>query len=272
MTSALQVALVTTGLATLALAWWVTRLRGALRTSEHEIARLQGVALRRADQMSVFSHEVRTPLSLIKGSADLLAEETPGPLTSTQAKFVDTISGSADHVIELAEDMLAHARIEAGLFEVHLRQVELRSYLRSVVQELRQVHRHRAIALDAPGPPTRVHLGPQLIHQLVSNLVANALRHDDGADNEVVVRGHTADGNVILAISDQGRGMNEAERSRLFERFSSGAPIGEGTGLGLYISAHIAELHGGRILVDTIAQHGTTMLVAFPAGEDKAAA
>ncbi|GAA4121616.1 hypothetical protein GCM10022415_24590 [Knoellia locipacati] len=271
MTSALRAGLLTTGLATLALAWWVTRLRAALQRSRHEIARLQGVALRRADQVSVLSHEVRTPLALIKGSADLLAEETPGPLTSTQAKFVDTISGSADHVIELAEDMLAHARIEAGLFEVHLRQVELRAYLRSVVHELRQVHRHRAIALDAPGPPTRVYLDPQLIHQLVSNLVANALRHDDGVDNEVVVRGHTADGNVILAISDQGRGMNEEERSRLFARFSSSAPLGEGTGLGLYISAHIAELHGGRILVDTIAQHGTTMLVSFPAGEDKEA-
>jgi signal transduction histidine kinase len=269
MTAALQVGLLATGLATVLIGWWVRSLHLRLRTSTREISRLQGLALRRADQVSVLSHEVRTPLALIKGSADLLAEQSPGPLTSTQAKFVDTISSSAEHVIELAEDLLAHARIEAGLFEVHLRQVELRAYLRSVVRELRQVHRHRAIALDAPGPPTRVYLDPQLIHQLVSNLVGNALRHDDGVENEVVVRGHTADGNVILAISDQGRGMSEAERARLFARFSSSAPIGEGTGLGLYISAHIAELHGGRILVDTIAQHGTTMLVAFPAGADK---
>lgn len=269
MTPALEVGLLTLALTTALLGWWVRRLRIRLRTSTHEIARLHDLALRRADQVSVLSHEVRTPLALIKGSADLLAEETPGPLTSTQAKFVDTISGSAEHVIALAEDLLAHARIEAGLFEMHLREVELRAYLRTVVRELRQVHHHRAIALDAPGPPTRVYLDPQLIQQLISNLVGNALRHDDSADNAVVVRGHTADGDVVIAISDQGRGMSEDERSRLFARFSSGAPVGEGTGLGLYISAHIAELHGGRILVDTIAQHGTTMLVTFPAGEDK---
>jgi signal transduction histidine kinase len=269
MTPALLVGLLAMALVIALLAWWVRRLRSQLRTSAREIARLQELALRRADQVSVLSHEVRTPLALIKGSADLLAEESPGPLTTTQAKFVDTISGSADHVITLAEDLLAHARIEAGLFEVQLREVELRAYLRSIVRELRQVHHHRAIALDAPGPPTRVYLDPQLIQQLVSNLVANALRHDDSPENEVVVRGHTADGNVIISISDQGRGMNEEERSRLFARFSSGAPVGEGTGLGLYISAHIAELHGGRILVDTIAKHGTTMLVTFPAGEDK---
>jgi signal transduction histidine kinase len=266
MTPALQVGLLALGLTTALLGWWVRRLHVRLRTSRHEIGRLHDLALRRADQVSVLSHEVRTPLALIKGSADLLAEQTPGPLTPTQARFVDTISGSAEHVIALTEDLLTHARIEAGLFEVHLRQVELRSYLRSVVRELRQVHQHRAIALDAPGPPTRVHLDPQLVHQLVSNLVGNALRHDDAPGNEVVVRGHTADGNVVIAISDQGRGMSEAERSRLFERFSSGARLGEGTGLGLYISSHIAELHGGRILVDTIAQHGTTMLVTFPAG------
>lgn len=268
MTPGLQVGLLAMALTTVLLGWWVRRLRIRLRTSTHEIARLHDLALRRADQVSVLSHEIRTPLALIKGSADLLAEETPGPLTTTQAKFVDTISGSADHVIALAEDLLAHARIEAGLFEVHLREVELRAYLRSVVRELRQVHHHRAIALDAPGPPTRVHLDPKLIQQLVSNLVGNALRHDASADNAVVVRGHTADGSVIIAISDQGRGMSEEERSRLFERFSSSAPVGEGTGLGLYISGHIAELHGGRILVDTIAQHGTTMLVTFPSGED----
>ena len=266
MTPALQVGLLVLGLTTVLLGWWVRRLHLRLRTSSHEISRLHDLALRRADQVSVLSHEVRTPLALIKGSADLLAEQTPGPLTATQVSFVDTISGSAEHVIALTEDLLAHARIEAGLFEVHRRPVELRASLRSVVRELRQVHHHRAIALDAPGPPTRVHLDPQLVHQLVSNLVGNALRHDDGPDNEVVVRGHTADGNVVIAISDQGRGMSETERSRLFERFSSGAPLGEGTGLGLYISSHIAELHGGRILVDTIAQHGTTMLVTFPAG------
>jgi signal transduction histidine kinase len=249
----------------LALMWWIERLRRVGRTHLREIERLQELAHRRADQISVLSHEVRTPLALIKGSADLLAEQTPGPLTPTQAKFVDTISDSAAHVISLSEDLLMGARIEAGLFEVHLREVELRSYLRSVVRELRQVHSHRAVALDVPGPPTKVMLDPKLIHQLISNLVGNSLRHDDDPHNEIVVRGHTAEGNVLIAISDHGRGMSDSERAGLFERFRTSAPLGQGTGLGLYISKHIVELHGGRIFVDTIASHGTTVLVTFPA-------
>lgn len=247
------------------LAWWLVRLRRQYVTAQRDIARLEDLAKRRADQVSVLSHEIRTPLALIKGSADLLVEETPGPLTDVQRRFATTISDSAEHVINLAEDLLAQARIEAGLFEVHLRPVELRSYLRSVVRELRQVH-DRSIVLDTPGPPARVLLDPQLVHQLLTNLVANSLRHDPNPVNQVTVRGYLADADVVISISDRGRGMTEQQRAQLFERFRTTAALGEGTGIGLYISRHIVELHGGSIHVDTIAQHGTTMLVTFPAG------
>lgn len=250
----------------LGLGFWVHRLHVHARTQTRENERLGELLSRRADQISVLSHEVRTPLALIKGSADLLAEQTPGPLTQTQARFVETISGSAHHVISLTEDLLTHARIEAGLFDVQLRQVELRAYLRSVVRELRQVHPERGVILDAPGRPTRVMLDPKLIHQLISNMVGNSLRNDPDPRNEVRVRGLAAEGNVIISISDHGRGMSESERESIFARFTSSAPIGEGTGLGLYISQHIAELHGGTINVDTISAHGTTMVITFPSG------
>lgn len=230
-----------------------------------DVERLQEVAKRRADQVSILSHEVRTPLALIRGSADLLAEQSPGPLNEVQERFVETISRSASHVISLAEDLLITARIEAGLFEVHLRRVQLRSFLRSTVRELRLVHR-RDIVLDTPGPPVRVVLDPGLVGQLIGNLVANSVRHDPDRTSVIGVRGHVAEGMVVLAVSDSGRGMSEEERAQIFGRFQSTAALGEGAGLGLYICRHIAELHGGSIQVDTIAQHGTTMVVTFPAG------
>lgn len=230
-----------------------------------DVERLQEVAKRRADQVSILSHEVRTPLALIRGSADLLAEQSPGPLNEVQERFVETISHSANHVISLAEDLLITARIEAGLFEVHLRRVQLRSFLRSAVRELRLVHR-RDIVLDTPGPPVRVMLDPGLINQLIGNLVANSVRHDPDHANVVTVRGQVAEGMVVIAVSDSGGGMSEEERAQIFGRFHSTAALGQGAGLGLYICRHIAELHGGSIHVDTIAQHGTTMVVTFPAG------
>ena len=91
-----------------ALLAWVVAERRRNTTAAREIARLRDLALRRAEQVSVLSHEVRTPLALIKGSADLLVEETPGPLTDVQRKFVGTISDSAQHVISLGHTVIAH--------------------------------------------------------------------------------------------------------------------------------------------------------------------
>lgn len=252
-----------------ALTVMLVRQRRERATLDREVDRLRGVAKRRADQVSILSHEVRTPLALIRGSADLLAEQSPGPLNEVQERFVQTISNSADHVISLAEDLLITARIEAGLFEVHLRRVQLRSFLRSVVRELRLVHR-RDLVLDTPGPPVWVMLDPSLVTQLIGNLVANSLRHDPEPGNVVSVRGHVADGMVVLSVSDSGGGMTEDERAQIFGRFHSTAALGEGAGLGLYICRHIAELHGGSIHVDTIAHYGTTMVVTFPAGQPSA--
>ena len=114
-----------------------------------EAHRLRGIAQRNADQISVVSHEIRTPLSLMKGAADLLAEGSPGPLTDSQARFVQTISSNCHSVITLSEDLLTQARIDAGMFELHPQRVNLRALTMSVISELRHLH-PLPIALDCP--------------------------------------------------------------------------------------------------------------------------
>ena len=105
-----------------------------------EAHRLRGIAQRNADQISVVSHEIRTPLSLMKGAADLLAEGSPGPLTDSQTRFVQTISSNCHSVITLSEDLLTQARIDAGMFELHPQRVNLRALTMSVISELRHLH------------------------------------------------------------------------------------------------------------------------------------
>jgi len=227
-----------------------------------EAHRLRGIAQRNADQISVVSHEIRTPLSLMKGAADLLAEGSPGPLTDSQARFVQTISSNCHSVITLSEDLLTQARIDAGMFELHPQRVNLRALTMSVISELRHLH-PLPIALDCPGAPPRLWADPMLMRQALTNLVNNAMAHARNA-GLITVRVVNADAQILISVSDDGDGIPDGERQRLFERFQSGKPLRDGTGLGLVITRAIIQMHGGDVFVDSTPNRGTTMLFTLP--------
>ena len=236
----------------------VRKRRVELTTSLH----LHRLEARRADQVSVLSHEIRTPLAVILGSAELLAEQAPGPLTERQSVFIRRILDNATRMQSLAEQLLMQARIEAGIFEVNPTTVDIRALMRSVVEDLTQVA-EVPIVLDTLGAPVRAYVDPQLIRQVVTNLIMNAV-HSDPHSSRVEVRVVAGDDQVMVSVSDGGTGMTDAQRDRLFRKFSSGQPLGNGTGIGLFISQQLVEMHGGRIFVDTISGKGTTMMFTLP--------
>lgn len=235
-----------------------------------DIVRLRDTAQRNADQISVVSHEIRTPLALMKGAADLLAEGTPGPLTRPQEKFVNIISGNCSSVINLAEELLIQARIDAGIFRLQLQWVNFRSLATVVVKELRLLHTV-GIALDCPGAPSRAWADAGLLRQALTNLINNAVANAHQA-TLVTVRIVNADEQILVSVSDDGIGMTPKDRKQLFERFASGRPLRDGTGLGLVITRQIIQMHGGDVFVDSTPQRGTTMLFSIPTGESAKAA
>lgn len=236
----------------------VLRRRVDLITNSH----LRGLESRRADQVSMLSHEIRTPLAVISGSAELLAEEGPGPLTAKQHSFVARILDNSQRMANLAEQLLTQARIEAGVFEVRPAVVDVRALMRHIVEDL--VHVTDApIVLDAPGAPVRANVDAELIRQVVTNLVMNAARSNH-EHTPIQMRLTSGEDQLMVSVSDGGSGMTEEQRDRLFSRFSSGRPLGNGTGIGLFISQQVIELHGGRIFVDTITGGGTTMMFTLP--------
>lgn len=244
---------------------WFFLLAQSWLTDRAEIQRLRATAQRNADQISVVSHEIRTPLALVKGASDLLAEGTPGPLTASQDRFVRTISSNCHSVITLAEDLLVQARIDAGMFDLHLQRVNLRALATTVISELRLLH-PLAIALDCPGAPPRAWADAGLMRQALTNLINNAVVHAQEA-TLVTVRIIETDQQILVSVSDDGAGMSAAEREQLFERFSSGRPLRDGTGLGLVITRQIAQMHGGGVYVDTTPLRGTTMMFSLPNNE-----
>lgn len=232
-----------------------------------DIGRISEVAGQTSERMAILSHEIRTPLSLIKGASDLLLEGTPGHLNATQEKFMRTIGENSASLVELAEDLLTQARIDSGMFDLHLDRVDLRALMKSTVDELRTLHRV-AIALDCPGAPPRAWVDARLVRQAIINLVNNAVKASPEAST-VTVRIVNGPGEVTVSVSDDGSGMGDIERSQLFERFASGHPLRDGTGIGLVITRQIAQMHGGRLYVDTMPDRGTTIIMTLPARTER---
>jgi len=230
-----------------------------------EVSRLKRLTEVRADQVSALSHEIRTPLALIKGSADLLLEGNPGPLTPQQLVFVKTISQNGEHMISLAEDLLVQARIQAGLFRLHLQPVDLKLIIRQAVEQVRFLSEERGqqFITDYPQVMPRIYADNRLILQAINNLLLNASKHTS-FNGHIYLSLVDNDQSAVISVTDDGAGMTAEERKKLFKRFASGRPLGDGTGLGLVITKQIIELHGGQIMVDTSLGRGTTVLFTIP--------
>ena len=275
--------------ATLTLAWWTDQawawggavamslLGGYLQISNArelhrqrlEADRLKQLAELRADRVSMLSHEIRTPLAMVKGAADLLLDGTPGPLTTPQQTFLETISQNCERTISLAEDLLTQARIEAGLFRLRIQPTDLKVLTRQVARGMRPIvtMKEQTIHVHAPQilPPARA--DGAAYQQVLTNLLHNASRHTTRGGQIYVVLSQ-ADAVLTVSVTDDGFGMAIEDRRRLFHKFASGRPLGDGTGLGLVISQQLIEQHGGRILVDTQLGQGTTFMFTLPIWTD----
>lgn len=243
----------------LAAACWRLSLQRRLLVRENE--RWRNLARERADQGPMLSHELRTPLALISGSAELLADLTAGELEPLQAELVSGIRVNAARMQTLTDDLLAEARIDAGLFRMRMVQVNLRRLALQVVRDLRRLE-GRTIRFECRGAPPWVPGDPDLLRQVLVNLVTNALRHA-GEGAEVAVRLRRSEDCVLVSVSDSGEGMDPRARTELYRRTLEGTSE-NGNGLGMLISKKIVDMHGGRMMVDSVTRRGTTVTVALP--------
>jgi two-component system OmpR family sensor kinase len=240
-------------------------LRRKARSLGTELSHLETLLQRRADQVNALSHELRTPISMIKGALDLLREGTPGPLTPAQERFLQVADHQCAQVIGLCESLLIQAKIEAGLFTPRLEKVDICVIIRDVVAAMRSLceQRSQRITLDTPQVMPWIPGDPMLLTQALTNLLSNASRFTTPGGS-IDVRVMAIDTGVAIYVTDDGAGMTRAERKRLFQRFATGRPLADGTGLGLVITKTIVELHEGEIMVHTASTRGTTFLLTLP--------
>lgn len=217
--------------------------------------------------ISNITHDLKTPLSPIKGYAELLQDGTEK--TSVQCKrYAGIMLKNAEYMENLIDDLKLTWQLENGMLPINKMEQNIVSFLRELSIDIlnRPEYENRTILFECMNESALLPFDTKLFTRVFQNLIINAFIHGD-KNTEVTVQILTSESEVIITISDNGKGLSVAETERLFERYYRGTNTEsktEGTGLGLAIAKSIIELHSGTISVSSTPNVGTSFLIRIP--------
>lgn len=243
-------------------------IQTALLREELESTRTISEANRlKAELISTLAHEMRTPLTSIKGcsTALLMDEVTFSP--ETQREFLQMIDQECDILQDLIRDLLESSIIDAGLLRLEYQPIRLPRLVHSVVNELSRRTSQHCFVIDFPDDFPILEADPDRLLQVLRNLLDNAIKYSPEG-GLIVVRGMVGEREVTISVADQGIGISPEHLNRLFEKFfRAQSNLGShvvGSGLGLPIARTIVEKHGGRIWAESRLGHGSTFYFTLP--------
>jgi signal transduction histidine kinase len=236
----------------------------------------------KSEFISIASHQLRTPLTSIKGFGSLLLEGTYGEVPEAQRGALEKIYISNERLIQLVEDLLNISRIEAGRMEFDFQEGVIEDLVQEAVMTLELSAKAKGLSLDWKKPETplpRLKIDITKIKEVISNMVDNAIKYTQKGGVTVRVEKQTAwDGDkkehkshVRVIVSDTGIGMDEEEINMIFEKFQRGKQVAhyhtDGTGLGMYIGKKIVAEHKGRIWAESDGKEkGSRFILELPEG------
>ncbi|SRR5581483_7139004 len=237
------------------------------RTFDEMQARLRRLDSARREFIANASHELRTPIFSLGGFVELLEDEEPDP--ESRAEFVRTMREQVERLTKLTQDLLDLSRLDADALELHTQPVDLRELAGRVAGEFALAAQDHRSQLEVNGEPARALGDPDRVAQIVRILVDNALTHTPEG-TAITVTSDTRDGAAILAVRDNGPGIDPHSRARVFERFYTGDRV-RGSGLGLAIARELARLMGGSLELSS-RRGRTEFTLALPASRAPAGA
>lgn len=236
----------------------------------HDITDLRRADQIRRDFVANVSHELRTPLTAIRGYVETLLDE-PDDTASTR-RFLEIIGRHSARMEGLVKDLLRLARLDARQEVLDVTLCDMRHVFAAVAADLAPAieAKRQRIVIDAPPPTCLVSADPAKLHDIVRNLVENAVNYSPD-DAEIRLSAGRAEGAFRIVVADSGPGIPPEDLTRVFERFyrvdkSRSRP--GGTGLGLAIVKHLVELHGGGVQVENRPQGGAQFTVVLPAADE----
>ncbi|MFQ6049822.1 MAG: ATP-binding protein [Candidatus Paceibacterales bacterium] len=242
-------------------------LRAELQKAYVELERLDKA---KSEFISIASHQLRTPLTAIKGYISMILEGTYGKLSKRIERPMENVNKSNERLIKLINDILDVSRIEAGRMEMSFEMLSLEEIITNVVEELKFEAKKKNIYLNwkkPENPLPKTLADRDKIRQVVLNIVDNAIRYTNKGGVKIELK--TLDEKAQIKVSDTGVGIRKEELSKMFKSFSRGMAgtrlYTEGVGLGLYIARKFVEMHQGRIWAKSKGEsEGSTFYVELP--------
>jgi signal transduction histidine kinase len=219
----------------------------------------------RADFVSLVSHELRSPMAAIIGSARTLHERWRELSPDRRESFLALIEHETKRLAELVSDVLDTSRIEAGNFSYSFADVDLAELVQQSAAAAESGQDEIRIRSNVQRPLPLVRGDRERLQQVLANLLDNAVKYSP-AGGEVEVEALAEDGTIQVEVRDRGPGVAPEHHTLIFERFGrvSGEQAKPGTGLGLFIARSIAEAHGGSLNVHSRPGNGAIFTLAIP--------
>jgi signal transduction histidine kinase len=245
-------------------------LIGTDNTARKQAIELEYASRMKSEFLANMSHELRTPLNGIIGFTEFLIDEKPGPLRPKQKEYLSDVLNSARHLLQLINDVLDLAKVEAGKMELHPETFPVRKAIEEVAAVIKGIthKRHIALGIEVSDGLDAVTLDQHKFKQVLYNLLSNAVKFTDEG-GQVDIHARRLDPHRFeVQVRDTGIGIKAEDINRLFTEFeqldSGTARRFEGTGLGLALTKKIVEFQGGRIGVQSEPGKGSVFTVVLP--------
>lgn len=235
----------------------------------NDVTRLRRLEEVRQDFVANVSHELKTPITSIKGFVETLLDD-PAPSPENTRRFLQIIEKQANRLDAIIEDLLSLSRLEQskGAISLKIERAPVLPILEAAVELCQHQADARSIRIQIECPPDlSAHVNPPLLEQGLINLINNAVKYSDDRQS-VYVHAYEENATLMIEVIDEGAGIHANEMDRIFERFyrvdKARSRDQGGTGLGLSIVKHIAQVHSGNVTVSSTPGEGSTFTLRLP--------